>query len=57
MTFESYPDAIDTVGYGIAKNYYAKGRVTPAQIAPVYAPPSTTWAANVTNLMAQMPKL
>lgn len=47
IPFKSWPNAIDQISQGLAQNYIGKGRVTPEQIAPVYAPPSRTWAYNV----------
>jgi len=38
--FEDYNEAIETVGEGLAKNYFQKGRDTVEEIAPVYTPPN-----------------
>ena len=46
--FESYDEAIEVVGQGLAENYIAKGFETPDQIAPIYAPPNyINWAGGV----------
>jgi hypothetical protein len=46
ITFDSWEDAIDTVGKGLSENYYAKGANTIETIAPIYAA-SPTWAQKI----------
>lgn len=41
IAFESYDEAIETVGRGLNKNYFAKGYDTLAEIAPIYTPPNS----------------
>jgi hypothetical protein len=38
--FENYDEAIQTVGEGLSKNYFSKGRDTVEEIAPIYTPPN-----------------
>lgn len=47
IRFGNWSDAIYQVSAGLKQGYINKGAVTPSQIAPIYAPPSTTWAGNV----------
>lgn len=50
--FESWDDAIETVGKGIRENYVEKGYTTPEKIAPVYTPPnSIKWLYAVKSFM------
>lgn len=50
--FESWEDAIETVGKGIKEKYVAKGFNTPEKIAPIYTPPnSTKWLYAVRGFM------
>lgn len=49
--FESYSDAVTTVAKTLRTRYYNRGYNTPERIAPIYAPPSTTWAGNVRFFM------
>lgn len=41
IAFESYDEAIETVGRGLNKNYFSKGYNTLAKIAPIYTPPNS----------------
>lgn len=52
--FESWSDAVDTVGNKLSKNYIQKGLTTPQQMQRIYAPPSTTWANKVSYFMQQI---
>lgn len=52
--FESYPDALEKVSKTLGNNYYKKGLDTPETIAPVYAPPSSTWARNVRFFISRL---
>ncbi len=53
--FESYPEAIETVARGLAKNYKQKGMHTPEEIMEVYTPSSDgSWARSVTHFMNQL---
>ena len=49
--FSSWENGIDTVAKGLHKNYIRAGLTNPYLIAPVYAPPSQTWAGNVNMYM------
>lgn len=53
MRFESWDDAIYTVAKGLKTKYIARGATTVESIGRIYAPPSTTWAGNVTKLMSR----
>jgi hypothetical protein len=46
--FNSWEESIAHVTKTLAEKYVARGLDTPWKIAPVYAPPSKTWARNVT---------
>ena len=52
--FGDYPQALETVTRTLKTRYYDKGRSTPERIAPVYAPPSSTWAGKVRFLMEKI---
>ena len=52
--FSSWDESIETVSRTLAEKYLAKGLTTPEKIAPVYAPPSTTWAMKVKLFMSQI---
>lgn len=45
--FESWEDSIEHVSKTLKEKYVDRGLDTPAKIAPVYAPPSSTWAGKV----------
>ena len=45
--FKSWPDMFDKVAQTLKESYYDRGLDTVEKIAPVYAPPSTTWAGHV----------
>jgi hypothetical protein len=49
--FKSWEEGILTVAKGLYENYFSRGLTTPELIAPVYAPPSTTWALKVNYFM------
>lgn len=49
--FESYPAAIEIVAKTLRTRYFNRGYMTPERIAPIYAPPSTTWGGNVRFFM------
>jgi len=51
MYFNSWENGIDTVAKGLHENYISKGLDNPYLIAPIYAPPSQTWAGNVNMYM------
>jgi len=54
-SFNSFEEGIEIVGKGIKEGYIDKGRVTPAQIAPIYCPPNATnWARSVQKFMNQI---
>ncbi len=50
-SFDGYPDALEKVSKTLGNRYYQRGLDTPETIAPVYAPPSSTWAGNVRFFM------
>jgi hypothetical protein len=50
--FKSWKEGILTVAKGLYDNYFSRGLTTPELIAPVYAPPSTTWALKVNYFMS-----
>lgn len=52
--FQSWKEAISTVGEGIERIYTSRGRTTPALMQPVYAPPSKTWASKVEFFMQKL---
>ena len=50
--FESWEDAIETVGKGIRENYVSRGFNTPEKMAPIYTPPnSAKWLYAVKSFM------
>lgn len=49
--FNTWEDGISIVANGLHKNYMLNGLTNPYLIAPVYAPPSHTWAGNVNMYM------
>lgn len=56
MQFATWDEAIKTVASGLRENYIGRGATTVAQIGRIYAPPSSTWAGNVTKLMSTFQK-
>lgn len=52
--FTSWPTSIDYVSQALREKYFDRGLDTVAKIAPVYAPPSRTWAGKVTYFMEQI---
>lgn len=50
-TFINFEEAILTVSKTLRYSYFNKGRTAPELIAPIYAPPSRTWAAKVRYFM------
>lgn len=50
-TFTSWEHSIEHVTRTLKVKYYDRGLTTVPSIARVYAPPSTTWAGNVTFFM------
>lgn len=55
IMFESWDEAINTVGKGLRQNYINKGADSVDEIAPIYAE-SKTWAPRVKYFMAQFEK-
>lgn len=54
-SFNSFEEGIEIVGKGLKEGYIDKGRVTPAQIAPIYCPPNATnWARSVQKFMNEI---
>lgn len=56
LKFETWGEGIHTVSSGLRERYIGRGAVTVAQIGRIYAPPSTTWAGNVSKLMSSFQK-
>jgi hypothetical protein len=58
MKFETYGDAINTVGRGLKENYINIGLKTPYQIMTKYTPPSLAkggpWAIGVSTFMEEL---
>ena len=52
--FSSYDEAIERVGKGLYDIYISRGLDTVEKIAPVYAPPSTTWSSKIRIFMDQI---
>lgn len=52
--FTSWPTSIDYVSQALREKYFDRGLDTVAKIAPVYAPPSKTWAGKVIYFMEQI---
>ena len=59
--FESWPNAIDTVGKTLKEKYIARGLTTPEEIMPVYAPPQVEtggkWAKDINFLFSKLESL
>lgn len=54
LSFDSYPQAIETVSKMIAKSYYQRGLNTPEKIGPVYNPTNTNdWTGKVEYFMTR----
>lgn len=55
--FKNYDEAIEVVGEGLNKGYFAKGYDTVEEIAPIYTPPnSTNWKNGVSFFMNEISK-
>lgn len=54
FAFENWPQSIEIVNKTLRENYINKGATTVEQIAPIYAPPSKTWAGKVHYFMARI---
>jgi hypothetical protein len=55
--FNDYDHAIEEVGEGLNKGYFAKGYNTVEKIAPIYTPPnSVNWKNGVTFFMNEISK-
>lgn len=52
--FTSWSDSIDFVSRALKERYFDQGLDTIYKIAPVYAPPSKTWAGKVVYFMEQI---
>ena len=55
--FKSWPDSIEYVSRALKEKYFNRGLDTVAKIAPIYAPPSSTWAGKMTFFMKEMEAL
>lgn len=51
LTFESYAQAIEKHAQILRYGYFDAGADTPAEIAPYYCPPCTTWDVKVQSIM------
>lgn len=51
ITFSSYEEAIDKHAQILRYGYFDAGADTPAEIAPYYCPPCTTWHTKVESVM------
>lgn len=54
FAFENWPQSIEIVNKTLRENYINNGATTVEQIAPIYAPPSKTWAGKVRYFMARI---
>ncbi len=52
--FRSWEESINVVARALRENYINRGADTVEKIAPIYAPPSTTWAWKVRYFMEKM---
>lgn len=52
--FQSWEEGIGIVAKTLRENYYDRGADTVEKIAPIYAPPSQTWAWKVKYLMEKL---
>ncbi len=52
--FESWENSISIVAKTLRENYINKGADTVDKIAPIYAPPSSTWAGKVKYFMEKL---
>ncbi len=58
ISFESFDEAIETVGKGLAEKYASKGYDTPEEIAPIYTPPNhVNWLKGVNFFYSEMETL
>ncbi|MDO8498379.1 MAG: hypothetical protein Q7S44_01160 [bacterium] len=58
LRFNSFPEAISTVGKGLKENYIDQGLATPEEIMAKYTPPSLqkggAWANGVSTFMSEL---
>ena len=52
--FKSWEDSIEIVTKALREKYYDRGANTVNKIAPIYAPPSSTWAWKVNYFMNEI---
>ncbi len=52
--FKNYEDAVSTITKSLKERYVERGADTIEKIAPIYAPPSQTWAWKVNHFIAQI---
>lgn len=52
--FSSWPESIEIVSKTLREKYFDRGADTVEEIAPIYAPPSNTWAGKVQYFMAEI---
>ena len=52
--FESWEQSIEYVSRYLKEKYYDRGLDKPEKIAPIYAPPSSTWAGKVIYFMKKI---
>ncbi|KKR31637.1 MAG: hypothetical protein UT63_C0064G0019 [Candidatus Gottesmanbacteria bacterium GW2011_GWC2_39_8] len=55
--FKNWEEGIEVVTKALRNNYFNRGADNVYKIAPIYAPPSTTWAGKVTYFMQQIEKI
>ncbi len=54
FAFKNWDDGIETVSKSLREEYLDKGADTVDKIAPIYAPPSTTWAGKVAYFIGKI---
>lgn len=54
FAFKDWPQSIEVVNKTLRENYINKGATTVERIAPIYAPPSNTWAGKVRYFMTKI---
>ncbi len=57
IEFANWRESIDWVNWGLRTGYYDRGLVSPRDIGPVWAPPSTHWGRSVALIMTQISPL
>lgn len=52
--FEDYDDAVSIISKSLKERYVDRGADTIEKIAPIYAPPSTTWSGKVNFFISKL---